>query len=169
MKRGMFMDIVSVHYKDIKNLFKSRSINKGEHFDEDSFNDAFIKCAQRFGYEQIDYDTAIKYFWVAYVNTVKMNSVKMHNDIKDELDMTMHDCIDDDEPTKAQYVYDTVMNAITEAFSEEDMMIYSLYKYHNWTEKELTDADYDCKNLDIRIKNIHRFVKEYCKKHIKSL
>jgi hypothetical protein len=168
MKKGMFMDIVSVHYKDIKNLFRSRMHNKGVKFDEDSFNDAFIKCSQHFGNEVIDYDIAVKYFWVAYVNTCKTNIAKEHNSLKDEFDCSMHDSIDEDEPTYAKNIYNIIMAAITEAFSEEDMMIYSLYKYHNWTEQELVDAGHDCKNLNIRIQTIHKFVKAYAKKYMKS-
>lgn len=155
----MFMDIISAHYKEIKTLFKTRSND----FDEDSFNDAFIKCAQRFANEIIDYDVAIKYFWIAYVNTHRANIFKDHNDIKDSLDDDLHDRIDEDETSYAQRIYDIVMDAIAVAFSEDDMMIYSLYKYHGWTEKELIDAGFDCKNLKVRISTIHRFVKAYSK------
>lgn len=160
MKTGTFMDIVSVHYDEFKKSFVSRDSNKGRRFDEDSFNDAFIKCANKFGNDIIAYDDAIKYFWVTYSNTVK--SIKQNTDV--ELDDALHDVIDDDEPSKANYIYNIVMAAITEAFNEDDMMVYSLYKYHNWAEDELIAAGYDCKNLDIRIKTIHKFVKSYCKK-----
>ena len=62
MNTGTFMDLISIHYKDIKNLFKSRSYNRNIDFDEDSFNDAFIKCAQRFGNEINNYDNAKMYY-----------------------------------------------------------------------------------------------------------
>lgn len=159
MKTGTYMDLVSVHYDDFKKTFALRDNNRGRRFDEDSFNDAFIKCANRFGNNVITYDDALKYFWIAYSNTVK--SIK-HNNV--ELDDTMYDIADDDEPSKANYIYNIVMDAITVAFNEDDMMIYSLYKYHGWTERELVEAGYDCKNLDVRIKTIHKFVKAYCKK-----
>ena len=61
------MDIISAHYKDIKKLFVSRISNHGLKFNEDSFNDAFIKCAQHFGNDIIAYDDAIKYFYVAFL------------------------------------------------------------------------------------------------------
>lgn len=169
MNTGTFMDLISIHYKDIKNLFKSRSYNRNIDFDEDSFNDAFIKCAQRFGNEIINYDVSVKYFWIAYVNTYKNNKSNMHSDIQDEFDCSLHDTIDDDDPSYAAYIYNIIMAAIKVAFSEDDMMIYSLYKYHNWSKQDLIDAGYDCKNLEIRIKTIHKFVKAYSKKHVKSL
>lgn len=169
MNNGTYMDIVGVHYKDIKTLFKSRLHNNEQQFDEDSFNDAFIKCANRFGNAIITYDNAVRYFWVAYVNTVKGTRSKALSRLMESLDDEELDCIDDDDPTFAKHIYNIIMAAITEAFSEEDMMIYSLYKYHNWTEKDLTDAGYDCKNLEIRIKTIHKFVKAYSKKNMKSL
>ena len=56
------------------------------------------------------------------------------------------------------------MNAITIKYGKEDMMIYNLYKYHDWTENDLIAAGYDCDNLTKRIAAIHRFVKNYSKK-----
>ena len=162
MKTGTYMDLVSVHYDTFKKTFASRDNNRGRKFDEDSFNDAFIKCVNRFGNDIISYDDAIKYFWIAYSNTTK--SIKHNNNT--ELDEDLHDILDDDEPSKADYIYNIVMEAVATAFNEDDMMVYSLYKYHGWTIDELTDAGYDCKNLDVRIKTIHKFVKAYCKKYL---
>lgn len=64
MKTGTYMDLVSVHYDDFKKTFASRDNNRGRRFDEDSFNDAFIKCANRFGNNVITYDDALRYFWI---------------------------------------------------------------------------------------------------------
>lgn len=166
MNSGTYMDIVGIHYKDIKTLFKSRLNNSGNAFDEDAFNDAFIKCAHRFGNTIITYNDAVKYFWVAYVNTMKGSRSKVSYEFIDSLENSDFDCIDDEDPSYAKYIYNIVMAAVTEAFGEDDMMIYSLYKYHGWTEAELIEAGYNCNNIDIRIKNIHKFVKAYCKKHI---
>lgn len=167
MKRGQFMDIISVHYKDIRKLFISRSSNNGFQFSEDSFNDAFINCSLHFGNNTIDYDVAVKYFWIAYRNAIYCEHSKSARTVlQDEFSDDIIDEECDDE--FAKYIYDTVMNAVTEAFSEDDMMIYSLYKYHNWSIQELTEAGYDCKNIDIRIKNIHRFVKEFIKLKYKN-
>jgi hypothetical protein len=160
------MDIVSSHYNDFKRTFTIRDNNRGRRFDDDSFNDAFIKCAQKFGNAIISYDDAIRYFWIAYVNTTKGSDSKKSKSCFDSLDDMEYDCIDEDEQTYATYIYNIVMNAVTEAYGYDDMMIYSLYKYHGWTEQELIDAGYDVKNLDVRIKVIHKFVKTYCKKHI---
>ena len=151
MKTGTFMDIIDAHYKDIVSLFKSRLYKIEKTFDEDVFNDSFIKCAQRFGNNTITYDDAVKYFWIAYINTVKGVETKRLNHPFESIDIMDYDCIDENEHSYAQYIYNIVMSAITEAFNEDDMMIYSLYKYHGWTEKELADAGYDCKNIDIRI------------------
>jgi len=169
MNAGTFMDIISVHYKDIRKLFTNRLINQAIKFDDDSFNDAFIKCAQHFGNEQITYDDAIKYFYVAFTNTIRGNVIKTKKNLSyDELDESIEDDTDDDDHTQfAKYFYDTIMSAITEAFNENDMMIYSLYKYNDWTKQDLIDSGYDCKNFDVRIKNIHRFVKEYVKSDAK--
>lgn len=163
MENRTFMDWVGVHYDKIRSLFKSRSHNANNDFDEDAFNDAFIKCAQRFGNTATTYEDVVKYFWIAYINTIKSSS----HDKFDEFNIELHDCIDDTDDDHASYIYNIVMDAITEAFGEDDMMIYSLYKYHGWKKIDLINAGYDCSNLDIRIKTIHRFVKAYCKKKFK--
>lgn len=163
MKTETFMDIIGAHYKDIKALFKSRLYNIDRKFDEDLFNDAFIKCATKFGNEVITYDLAIKYFWIAYLNTIK--SVKTNK--FEEIDEMLHDCIDEDDSSYANYIYNIVMDAISEAYGEEDAMLYSLYKYHGWSVDELIAEGYDCKNIEVRVNTIHKFVKAYCKKHCK--
>lgn len=166
MKQGNFMDIISIHYKEIKMLFKTRLRSNNNAFDEDCFNDAFIKCAQKFKNDVITYDVAVKYFWIAYVNTYKGSQSKAARKFVESIDESGFDCIDDEDPSCAKYVYDIVMSAIEETFNTDDMMIYSLYKYHNWSEQDLIDAGYDCTNIKIRINTIHKFVKAYCKKHI---
>lgn len=164
------MDIISVHYNEIRSLFKTRSINNGIAFDEDSFNDAFIKCAQKFGNDIIEYVLAIKYFWTVYTNTIKASiSHKKRLDFV-SIDEELHDCVDDSaDYNHAQNVYNIVMDAISVKYGEEQMMMYSLYKYHDWNKEDLIDAGYDCDDFDNRIKDIHKFVRSYCKKHTNEL
>lgn len=165
------MDLVASNYKEIKHIFKSRSYNSNIEFDEDSFNDAFIKCANKFNTEEITYETVLKYFWTSYINTVKTNIIKesvmqheeIDTEVNDYIDNTYNKFIDDD---YSKEVYNIIMNAITIKYGKEDMMIYSLYKFHNWTENDLIAAGYDCDNLTKRIAAIHRFVKTYSKKYI---
>jgi hypothetical protein len=164
MISGTFMDIVATHYDKIKSIFKSRLHNMGIPFDEDALNDAFIKCAQRFGNTNVEYTVVIKYYWVAYLNTLKSNKNKLECV---SLDIEMHDCIETDN-TEIINIYNTIMDIISEKFSETDMMIYSLYKFHNWSKSDLEQSGYDTNNLESRIKEIHKFIKTYCKKHMKS-
>lgn len=165
MNSGDFMGLISDHYNDIITLFKSRSYNIGIQFDEDIFGDAFIKCVKRFENEIITYDVAIKYFWITYLNAVKSqfaNSIKYNIvEIENALEIA-------EDSSNSSEIYNTIMDAITVAFSEEDMQIYRLYKYHNWSEKDLIEAGLDCTDLIKRIKEIHKFVKQYSKEHIKS-
>mgnify|MGYP003302665485 CR=1 FL=1 len=166
MEYGNFMDIISVHYKDIRKLFVSRASNKGLTFSDDAFNDAFIKCSKQFGNDCITYDDAIKYFWVAFSNTVKGERASMSKVVLcDKFD----DSIDEDDCDEfAKYFYDTTMAAIVEAYGRDDMMIYSLYKYNGWSKKDLIDAGYNCNNFEIRINKIHKFVKDYTKQRINN-
>ena len=165
------MDIVADNYTKIKSLFSSRLYNISINFDEDLFTDAFIKCANKFGSEQITYEVTVKYFWIAYLNTIKTELAKIENSNVEFLEEDIHDCIDDTynelyDDDYARNIYNTIMDAITLKYGEEEMLVYSLYKYHNWTEIDLIAAGYNCDKLSDRIKKIHRFVKEYCKKHI---
>lgn len=159
------MDIIGVHYNEIKSLFKTRSYNTGVSFDEDSFNDAFIKCAQKFGNNEVTLELTIKYFWTAYLNTVKSNIAKDNKLETVSLDTEMHDCAEEDNDYTIN-IYNIVMDAISTKFGEEQMMMYSLYKLHDWSKQDLEDSGYDMEDFEIRIKEIHKFVKTYCKKHI---
>lgn len=166
MKTGTFMDIVGANYDTIKSLFKSRLHNMNISFNEDALNDAFIKCAQRFGNTILDYDTVIKYYWAVYINIVRFDKSKIQYA---ELDPELHDCVDDTfDASDTINIYNIVMDLIADKFGEHDMMMYSLYKFHDWSKDDLVESGYDITYLDTRIKEIHKFVKTYCKKYIKS-
>lgn len=158
METGTFMDIVSAHYKDIRRSFTKRSIDNI--LDEDSFNDAFIKCAIRFGNENIDYDVAVKYFFTAYKNTHISNLYKehMYDELDDEFDIECND--------ENSNLYDDIMDAIAKEYSENDMNIYRLYKCHKWKLPDLIEAGYDCTDFENKIKMISKFVKKYGKTHL---
>lgn len=167
MKFGTFMDIISVHYNDITSLFKSRLHGK---LDEDSFNDTFIKCAQKFGNEIISYETVVKYFWTAYTNTVKANICNDNRLETVSIDVDMHDCVDE---TTEEYtnIYNIVTHDISNEFGEEEMMMYVLYKFHDWSKQDLIDAGYDCDDFDSCIAEVHKFLKKrytHHKKHSKQ-
>ena len=93
MDTGTFMDIVASRYKEIRSLFKTRLYNSGLYFDEDLFNDTFIKCANKFGNDRVTYDVTVKYFWTAYFNTIKSELIK--ESYTESLDEELHDCLDD--------------------------------------------------------------------------
>lgn len=171
MSAGTFMDIVASRYKDIKSLFKTRLYNIGLQFDEDLFNDTFIKCATKFGNEKITYEVIVKYFWIAYFNTIKSEFAKETNTVFEPFDEEIHDCIDDVyndyiDDDFARDIYNKVLKAVEDKFGLTEANIYFMYKYHNWKECDLIAAGYNCRNLTDRIKTVHRFVKAYCKKNI---
>ena len=164
MNTGTFMEIVGAHYRELKTLFTTRDKRHNIPFNEDSFNTAFIKCVERFGDTIIGYDDVVKYFYVAYKHTHENELI--HNN-RYELCEEFGDIIDEDELKYARDIYDLVMGAVEKSFGRDEMMVYSLHKYHGWTKEDLESEGYDCTNLDERIKNIHRFVKQYSKKNIK--
>lgn len=169
MDTGTFMDIVASRYKEIRSLFKTRLYNSGLQFDEDLFNDTFIKCVNKFGNDEITYDVTVKYFWTAYFNTIKSELIK--ESYTEPLDEELHDCLDDNyneytDEDFARDIYNKVSKAVKDKFGADEATIYMMYKYHNWKECDLIAAGYSCHNLTDRIKTMHRFVKAYCKKNI---
>lgn len=163
MEKGTFMGIVGAHYKDIRNLFISRVKKLGRTFSDDTFNTVFIKCTERFGDKEVGYDDVVKYFYVSYLNTeLKNDKTKGRFELCDEFDD-----IPDEDKSAATALYDKVMDTVKDEFNENDMMVYSLYKYHGWTKEDLENDGYDCTNLDTRVKTIHRFVKKHFRKKIK--
>lgn len=162
MGSGTFMELIGDNYNEVVTLFKSISNKKGINFDEDSFSDAFIKCANRFKDEIISYETATRYFYKAYINTVKsqfaLNDKFNYIEIEEIQDNIIYN-----EDSSEFYI--EVMDLITSKFGKEDMQLYSLYKLHNWTIEEIEEADIDCTDFEKRIKKINKFIKSHYKKH----
>lgn len=113
MEPMTFADIISKYYTDIYTLFKSRMHKRDMCFNEDAFNDAFIKCVEHFKNDLISYDYAVKYFWKTYIHTV-LNE-KIHDSYVTELPED-YDC----ECTEYNYdideLYDTIMNDVQDTF-----------------------------------------------------
>lgn len=160
MNNGTFMDLISVNYDNIRSLFKTRLYNIGMSFDDDSFNDAFIKCAQKFGNDIISYEYTIKYFWKAYINTIRANISNARKINIVPFDIEIHDTIDDNDDDYAVKMYDIVMKDICNEFGEDNMIIYSLYKFHNYTKEQLAIDD----NFEKTIKAIDKFIKNKYKR-----
>lgn len=162
MGSGTFMELIGDNYYKVVELFKSISNKKGINFDEDSFNDAFIKCANRFKDEIISYETATKYFWTVYLNTVKSQFILNNKFNYIEIEEIQDDIIYDEDSSE---FYNEVLNLIALKFGKEDMKLYSLYKLHDWKIEEIEKEDIDCTDFEKRIKKINKFIKSHYKKH----
>lgn len=172
METDTFMNHVASQYKTIKTLFKSRAYNMNINFDEDIFNDTFIKCANKFNNDKITFETVIKYFWTSYINTYKTEYNKLLEYNIESIDEEIHDCIDDTyneylDDDYARDIYNKVFKVVENKFGSEEANIYFMYKYHDWDESGLIASGYNYNDLKDTIKKIHRFVKSYCKKNIK--
>lgn len=172
MHKNTFMGVVATHFDELKRLFKSRIHDAGLQFDDDIFSDTIIKCATKFGNADVSYDVVVKYFWTSFLNNTKMSKINVNRLDTVELDEELHDCIDntynelyDDDYTIN--IYNIVMNAITVKYGSDLMELYSLHKFHGWTKEDLMQAGYNCDNFETNIKEIHKFVKSYGKKHIR--
>lgn len=127
MELMTFADIISNYYNDIYTLFKSRMHRRDMHFNEDAFNDAFIKCSEHFKSDLISYDHAVKYFWTTYINTV-LNE-KIHDSYTTELPED-YDCECDEYNYDIDNLYNTIIDDIDMEFGEEGMEVVNNYLKH---------------------------------------
>lgn len=150
MERMTFTDIVSFNYKDIKTLFYSRMTKRHLKFDEDAFNDAFIKCAMHFENEYISYDEAIKYFWTAYIHTVL--NYKLHDSHSTEYLPELYDQIDNEYNQNIDELYDIIITDIKNEFGDDGVLTVINYLNHK-TYKSSSDIRRICKYIKIKYKN----------------
>lgn len=149
MEKGTFTDIVSIKYKDIRISFNNWSKNRQIVFDEDSFNDAFIKCAEHFKNKIITSDEAIKYFWTAYIHTVMNN--KKHNSFSTELSDNI-DIINNEYNYDIDAIYDIILKDIQQQFGNNAMQLIHNHFIHNIEDKKLSRKI--CKYIKTKYKGI---------------
>lgn len=149
MENGTFIDIVSIKYKDIRISFNNWSKNRQLVFDEDSFNDAFIKCADHFKDTIITYNDAIKYFWTAYIHTVMNN--KKHNKFSTELSDTI-DVIDIEYNYNIDTIYDTIIDDIQQKFGNNAVQLIHNHFIHSTEDKLLSRKI--CKYIKTKYKGV---------------
>lgn len=150
METMTFVDVVSFNYKDIKTLFQNRSIKRHLMFDEDAFNDAFIKCAEHFENELISYDTAIKYFWTAYIHIVLNHKI---HDAHSTGYSDIYDCEDIIYNIDIDYIYNAIINDVKNKFGDEGVNV--LFSYLN--KQPISDknmAKRICKYIKIKYKEL---------------
>lgn len=149
MENGTFIDIVSIKYKDIRISFNNWSKNRQLVFDEDSFNDAFIKCADHFKDTIITYNDAIKYFWTAYIHTVMNN--KKHNSFSTELSESI-DVIDSNYNEDIDKLYNIIIKDIQQKFGDDAVQLIHNHFIHNTKDKQLSRKI--CKYIKTKYKGI---------------
>ena len=159
MKTGKFMDLISIHYKDIRCCFNSRLLKIGKSFNDDAFNDAFIKCAVRFGEKEITYDDAVKYFWVAFLNTTRNEDI---TNSKFDHETEIQDEIDEEYDTQIDEKFDKVCSIIESEFGKDNLLAFKMVICDGWDIDELIDNQY----VDYSFKSLFKKMKQFAKKHI---
>ena len=149
MENGTFIDIVSIKYKDIRISFNNWSKNRQLVFDEDSFNDAFIKCADHFKDTIITYNDAIKYFWTAYIHTVMNN--KKHNSFSTELSESI-DVIDSNYNEDIDTLYNIIIKDIQQKFGNNAVQLIHNHFIHSTEDKLLSRKI--CKYIKTKYKGV---------------
>lgn len=155
------MDLVAVHYKDIKNCFQSRLAKIGKTFNDDAFNDAFIKCSIRFGEKEISYDDVLKYFWVAFLNTMRTEE---HHNGKFDHDAEIQDEIDEEYDTNIDDLFAVICESLEERFGKENLLAFKMVVCDNWDIDELIENQY----VERDFKTTFKKMKQFAKKDIKT-
>lgn len=122
-----FADIISKYYNDINTLFKSRMHKRDMEFNEDSFNDAFIKCFEHFKDSLISYDDAVKYFWTVYIHIV-LNE-KIHESYETELPED-YDCECPEYNKDIDNLYNTIIEDVRTTFGESGVDAINEHLHH---------------------------------------
>ena len=127
MELMTFADIISKYYNNINTLFKSRMHKRDMKFDEDSFNDAFIKCFEYFKDNLISYDDAVKYFWTVYIHMV-LNE-KIHESHETELPED-YDCECPEYNEDIDNLYNTIIEDVRTEFGESGVDAINEHLHH---------------------------------------
>lgn len=152
----IFVEIISQNFVEIRNNFKSGLRKLGYEYDEDILADTFIKCNSTLNDKKLTKKEAIKYFWTAYVNTLK--NVKLRNKKITEFPENF-DMINDEYNDDVDKLYDTVMEILYNNFDENDVNIWIQYKFNKTTFNEILKLYDSDKNLQYIFKKIGKFLK----------
>lgn len=152
----LFVEIISQNFAEIKNNFKSGLGKLGYEYSEDILADTFIKCNSALNDKKLTKKEAIKYFWTAYINTLK--NIKVKN--KKFIEMPENiDMINEEYNNDIDKLYDAVIKMLYDKFGEEDINIWIQYKFNKTTFNEILNIYNNDKSLQYMFKKIGKFLK----------
>jgi hypothetical protein len=90
-----FLEMVSGHYKEIKQCFILNTNKLKIEFDEDVFHDTIIKCGEIYKDDTNDYKKEKAYLWVSYKSNV-LNKLERNKRMECFEELTDLDIIDEE-------------------------------------------------------------------------
>ena len=163
-----FSDIIAGDFIKIRKDFEKRSKNKGFEFDEDLFSDAFISCNFTLKNKLLTKDDALKYFWIAYLNKLKSQSLHptifledLFPQTKEVMNYEEYDIIDESYSNDIDILYDYIMDKLREKFGVEETNIFELHVCKGIHTKELEAIGYKDVNFVYLVKKFKRYIKNH--------
>lgn len=151
-QKNLFKNIMSANLEEVKCDFIHRLKKIGYVFDEDVFVEVGIRCAHALKDKLMTKPECIKYFWVAYINTIK-SLLKIKSIRFQQLQNF---------PTEPKYdenidiLCDIICKSVLERYGEEEYYIWRERVYEGKTYKELQE-----KYSDINILGLCRKIKKF--------
>lgn len=152
-----FLEIVSGHYKEIKQCFILNTNKLKIEFDEDVFHDTIIKCGEIYKDDTNDYKKVKAYLWVSYKTNV-LNKLKRTKRMECFEELTDFDNIDEEYIPEMDEMMDIVRY---ELYQEFDADIVDLWFKHIVENKEYKELEEECgiHNIHYQFKRIRKFIR----------
>ena len=161
MKLNILENTVSLYYDTIKTNFKIACGKNNIKFDDDLFNDTYLKCFYALDNKDISEENAIRYFWVAYSNNEKKKyRTSKYTPKINELDEKIVYDADIENNEDRYIIFDILVNSVTKKFGEEITNAWLLHFTDNKTYDELKNMGYKTLNFH----NVFRRINAYIKK-----
>lgn len=157
-KAGIFADLISEDFQNIRRSFINRSKAVGYIFDEDLFMDAYVNCQVKLGDKPMTKIECIKYFWVAYHNKLKIPKQKLQTV---ELNTTLEQTYMNKNEEYHAFIEDKcdeIERVVRKKYDSEIVDAWLLHMYEGKSYRELYAMGYvfNFKNI---FKQIHQYLR----------
>jgi hypothetical protein len=152
-----FLEMVSGHYKEIKQCFILNTNKLKIEFDEDVFHDTIIKCGEIYKDDTNDYKKVKAYLWVSYKTNV-LNKLERTKRMECFEELTDFDIIDEEYIPEMDEMMDIVRYELYQEFDAEIVNLWFKHIVENKEYKELEEES-GIHNIHYQFKRIRKFIR----------
>lgn len=160
---GIFADLISEDFDNIKKSFINRSKSAGYTFDEDLFMDSYINCQIKLSDKQMTKIECVKYFWVAYHNKLRTPHQKLQTiELTPDIEKT-YSYNDDSYQEIIESKYNKIIDILKKKYDIRLIDAWVLHMCEHKTYRELYDMGYT-----FNFKNNFKQINQYLRKKFKQ-